>query len=57
MFVELMTDKKNRDTGPEINVPSILDFVESFIDSWDLMLLTLDKSLQGLCLLLGNKLK
>ena len=34
-FVELMTVKKNRDSGPEINAPTILDFAESFIDSCD----------------------
>ena len=32
--VELMT-KKNRDTSPEMKVPTILDFAESFIDSCD----------------------
>ena len=32
--VELMA-KKNRDTSPEIKVPTILDFAESFIDSCD----------------------
>ena len=32
--VELMT-KKNRDISPEIKVPTILDFAESFIDSCD----------------------
>ena len=30
-----MTVKKKRDSGPEINVPTILDFAESFIDSCD----------------------
>ena len=34
-FVELMTGKKNRDTSPEINVPTILYFAESFTDSCD----------------------
>ena len=37
-FVELMTGKKNRDTSSEINVPTILDFAESFIDSCDIKL-------------------
>ena len=54
-FVELMTVKKNRDSGPEINVPTILDFAESFINSCDpeLDAAELKKSLQGLCLLLN----
>ena len=58
-FVELMTGKRNTVTSPVINVPTILNFTESLIDSCDqnLMLLTLQKSLQGLCLLLVNKLK
>ena len=33
-FVELMTGKKNRDTSLEISAPTVLDFAESFIDSW-----------------------
>ena len=32
-FVELMPGKAKRDTSPEINLPTILDFAESFIDS------------------------
>ena len=51
-----MTVTKNRDTSSGINVPTILGFAESFIDSCDpeLVLLTLQKSLQDLCLLLSS---
>ena len=58
-FVELMTGKKNRDTSPEINVPTFLDFAESFIDSCnpELDVADLTEIFAGSLLITGEQVK
>ena len=58
-FVELMTGKKNRDTSPEINVPTFLDFAESFIDSCnpELDIADLTEIFAGSLLITGEQVK
>ena len=58
-FVELMTGKKNRGTSPKINVTTILDFTESFIDSCnpELDVVDLTEIFAGSLLITGEQVK
>ena len=54
-----MTGNKNRDTSPEINVPTFLDFAESFIDSCnpELDVADLTEIFAGSLLITGEQVK
>ena len=54
-----MTGKKKSDTSPEINVPTVLDFAESFIDSCDpeLDIADLTEIFAGFLFITGEQVK
>ena len=54
-----MTGKKKSDTSPEISVPTVLDFAESFIDSCDpeLDITDLTEIFAGFLFITGEQVK